>query len=135
VAVIGFFAFVIVYDLHQGTDGGTSPLNGRWTNPAAAERDALAQLDISGSDKALTVHAWGLCKPANCDWGAQSATFDGKKAKATWSMLNDDSGQEKGRVATLTISSGDAGKLEVSVANTYPQRPGNTHQFEFVRAQ
>lgn len=136
VAVIGFFAFVILYDLHYFPfDDGTSALDGRWTNPAATERDALAELEISGSGKQLAVHAWGLCKPANCDWGAQNATVDGKKAKATWSMLNDASGEEKGRVATLTISPGDPGKLEVVVANTYPQRTGNTHQFEFVRAQ
>ena len=113
----------------------TNPLDGRWTNPAAKERDALAQLEISGGSKQLVVHAWGLCKPDNCDWGPQNAAFDGQNAKATWTMLNDASGQEKGRVATLTISPGSAGKLEVTVDNTYTQRTGNTHQFEFVRAQ
>jgi len=128
VAVIGLVVFFALRP-------STSTLDGRWTNPAAAERDALAQLEVSGSGSQLAIHAWGLCKPANCDWGTQPAPFDGQKAKATWSMLNDADGQEKGRVATVTISAGGAGKLEVVVANTYPQHPGNTHQFEFVRAQ
>ncbi|MGC1299828.1 MAG: toll/interleukin-1 receptor domain-containing protein [Alloacidobacterium sp.] len=135
IAVIGFFAFTIVYDLHQGTDGGTSQLDGKWTNPSAAERNAIAELDISGSGNQLAIHAWGLCKPGNCDWGSQNAVFDGQKAKATWSFLNNTTGEEKGRVASLTISPGSTGKLEVVVENTYGQRAGNTHQFEFVRAQ
>ena len=110
-------------------------LDGRWTNPSATERNALAQLEVSGSGGQLSIHAWGSCKPANCDWGAQSATYDGQKAKATWSMLSDADGQQRGRVATVTVSPGSAGKLEVLIANTYPQHPGNTRQFEFVRAQ
>jgi hypothetical protein len=113
----------------------TSPLDGKWTNPSAAERDAIAELDISGSGNQLAIHAWGLCKPGNCDWGSQNAAFDGQKAKATWSFLNNTTGEEKGRVASLTISPGSTGKLEVVVENTYGQRAGNTHQFEFVRAQ
>jgi hypothetical protein len=125
-------ALVVFVALRPSPVGG---LNGNWTNPAAAERDALAHLEISGSSRQLAIHAWGLCKPANCDWGTQTAPFDGQKAKATWSMLNNADGQEKGRVATVTISAGSPGKLEVVVANTYPQHPGNTHQFEFVQAQ
>jgi hypothetical protein len=136
IAVIGFFAFVMLYDLHYyPSDKAASPLDGRWTNPSANGRDSVAQLEISGGSNQLAVHAWGLCKPANCDWGTQNATFDGQKAKATWSLLNDASGEEKGRVATLTISPGGSGKLEVTVENTYPQHAGNTHQFEFVSAK
>ncbi|HTZ89723.1 MAG TPA: toll/interleukin-1 receptor domain-containing protein [Alloacidobacterium sp.] len=128
IALIVFFAL-------RGPTSSTSPLDGRWTNPSADGRDAVAELDITGGGQQLAIHAWGLCKPANCDWGTQNATFDGQKAKATWSLLSDASGEEKGRVATLTISAGSTGKLEVAVENTYPKHPGNTHQFEFVRAQ
>jgi TIR domain len=132
VLAVVVIALVVFFALRPPT---TSPLDGRWTNPAAVEHGAIAEIDISGSGNQLAVHAWGLCKPANCDWGTQNATVEGGKAKATWSLLNDTSGGEKGRVATLTISAGSAGKLEVAVANTYPQHPGNTRQFEFVRAQ
>ena len=112
-----------------------NPLAGRWTNPDANARGSIVELDISGHGSQLPVHAWGLCRPAKCDWGTQTASFDGEKAKATWSMLNDASGEEMGRVATVTISSGGAGKLEVLVENTYARRAGNTHRFEFVPAQ
>jgi hypothetical protein len=119
----------------DGSDSGAaSPLDGRWTNPSAAERGAIAALDISGNGTQLAIHAWGLCRPANCDLGTQNAMFDGQKAKATWSLLNDSGGQEKGRVATLTVSRA-ADKLNVLIENTYAQHAGNTHQFEFVAAK
>jgi len=113
----------------------TSPLDGQWTNPSATARNAIAQLDISGGGNHLAIHAWGLCKPGNCDWGTQNASFDGKQAKATWNLTSDSSGEDKGRVATLTISEGDGGKLDVLVMNTYTGHTGNSNQFEFVRAQ
>jgi TIR domain len=111
-----------------------NPLDGRWTNPSATGRGAIAALDISGTGTQLAIHAWSLCRPANCDLGTQNATFDGQKAKATWSLLNEAGDQETGRVATLTVSR-TADKLNVLVENTYAQHAGNTHQFEFVGAQ
>ncbi len=133
IAVVVFLA--LRGNSSRGNDTAARALSGRWTNPGAAERGAIAELDISDSGNQLAIHAWTLCRPANCDLGTQNAAFNGKQAKATWSLLDDASGAMKGRVATLTVSSGAAGKLEVQVANTYAQRAGNTHQFEFVRAQ
>ena len=118
----------------ESDNRAANPLDGRWTNPSAAERGTIAALDISGSGTQLAIHAWGYCRPANCDFGTQNATFDGQKAKATWSLLNDAGGQEKGRVATLTVSRA-ADKLNVLVENTYTQHAGNTHQLEFVQSQ
>jgi hypothetical protein len=135
-AVLGavVIALVVFFVLHNSSSAGSgSVLNGRWANPTPMGRNSLVQLEVSGSGNQLAIHAWGLCKPANCDWGTQNAVFDGQKAKATWSMLNDAS--DAGRVATLTISSGSAGKLEVVIANTYAQHAGNSRQLEFVRAQ
>jgi hypothetical protein len=134
VIVIAATVFFAMRGSGGGSDRAGNPLDGRWTNPSAAERGAIAALDISGSGTQLAIHAWGFCRPANCDLGTQNATFDGQKAKATWSLLNDAGGQEKGRVATLTVSRA-ADKLNVLVENTYAQHAGNTHQFEFVRAQ
>ncbi|QNI35149.1 toll/interleukin-1 receptor domain-containing protein [Alloacidobacterium dinghuense] len=125
-------ALAVFFVLHRPT---TSALDGRWTNPSAQGRNSLVQLEISGSGNQLAIHAWGLCPPANCDWGMQTASFDGQKAQATWSLMNDASGEEKGRAATLTISKSGSDKLEVEVANTYTGHAGNTHQSEFVRAQ
>ncbi len=132
IALVVFFA--LRHPAPSPDDGAATPLNGQWTNPAASEHGAVAQLAITGSRNQLTIHAWGLCRPANCDWGTQHAAFDGQKAKATWSLLNDAGGQQQGRVATLTISAGGAGKLQVQVENTYTQHAGNSRQLEFVRA-
>ena len=120
---------------NPATATAANPMSGRWTNPSASGRGVVAQLDISGGGNQLAIHAWGLCRPANCDWGTQNATFDGRAAKATWNLMNNVDGEERGRVASMTISPGSAGNLEVVVANTYSKHAGNTHQFEFVRGQ
>jgi len=109
-------------------------LAGRWANPEANAKGALTQLDITGTNGQLTMHAWALCHPANCDWGTQTAQFDGQKARATWSLLNEADGDERGRVATVTVSPGGVGKLTVQVENTYAKHKGNVRQFEFVPA-
>ncbi len=132
VIVIAAAVFFAMRPSGGGSDNrAVNPLDGQWTNPSATERGAIAALDISGDGTQVAIHAWGFCRPANCDLGTQNATFDGQKAKATWSLLNDAGGQEKGRVATLTVSRA-ADKLNVLVENTYAQHAGNTRQFEFV---
>lgn len=129
-------ALVLFFVLkHPFTERGARALNGRWTNHEADGHNAIVELDISGEGDQLAIHAWGLCRPSNCDWGTQDAVFDGRKAKATWSMLNDVTGQEKGRVATVTVSPSRSGTLDVLIENTYAQRPANSHQLEFVRGQ
>ena len=135
VFAVAIIAVVVFFALRGSASHGAGPLKGRWTNPTASGRNALVELDISGTGQQLVVHAWGLCRPANCDWGTQNASFDGKNAKAAWSMMSEADGEAKGRVATLTISSSEEGKLEVLVANTYAQHAPNTRQLEFVRAQ
>ena len=134
VVVIAVIGFVVVRGHGDNSVKAANPLDGKWSNPSATERGAIAELDISGQGNQVAIHAWELCHPGNCDLGAQTATFDGEKAKATWSLLNDANGQEKGRVATLTVSR-EADKLNVLIENTYAQHGGNTHQFQFVPAK
>jgi hypothetical protein len=133
--VIALVVFFALKGPSTGGNSAASALIGNWTDTNPIGLGSVATLDISGTGNQLAVHAWGICKPANCDWGTQNATFDGQQAKVTWSFLNDNNGQEKGRVATLNISSGGEGKLNVVIDNTYPQHPGTSHKFEFTRAQ
>jgi TIR domain len=137
VVVIGLVAFFVLHGSSTRSTGKTTagPLIGRWTDTNPIGLGSVAELDISGEGNRLAVHAWGICKPTNCDWGAQNAIFDGRTAKVTWSFLKQTDGQDRGRVATLNISEGAEGTLNVLVENTYPQRAGNSHKFEFVRAQ
>ncbi len=111
----------------------SAPLAGTWTNTATVERNGLTQLEVSGAGNQLSMHAWGLCRPANCDWGTQPAKSESGKATATWTFLDDSAGQEKGRVATITIAP-DGGRLQVNIVNTFPGRRGSQREFEFTRA-
>ena len=136
VVLIGLIVFFAL-QRSNGSGGATAAnsLVGHWTDTNPVGLGSVVKLDISGEGNQLAVHAWGVCKPTNCDWGTQNAAFDGQTAKVTWSFLKTNDGQEKGRVATLNISAGTEGKLNVVINNTYPQRPGIVRSFEFVRAQ
>jgi hypothetical protein len=112
----------------------SNPLVGSWSNPAPVEKNGLNKLVVSAVGSQLSIHAWGVCKPTDCDWGTQTASVNGQKATASWSFMRDDAGQERGRVATVAIIPAD-GKLNVTVDSTYPKHPGNQRQFEFVPTQ
>src|SRR6266567_430289 len=106
-------------------------LTGTWTNPAPEGQNGINKIEISSSGNQITLHAWGKCAPTDCDWGTQAAQKNGPEAKASWSFMQQNAGQERGRVATVTVKP-DNGHLSVDVVNTYAQRPATTRQFEFV---
>ena len=112
----------------------SSPLVGSWTNPTPKQNNALAKLNVSANGQQLTLHAWGLCQPADCDWGEQTATFDGQKATANWTFLKEKRGEERGRIASVTLQPSGNG-LQVTVLNIHPKRAATQEQFKFVRAQ
>ncbi|MDE3189111.1 MAG: toll/interleukin-1 receptor domain-containing protein [Acidobacteriota bacterium] len=111
-----------------------SPLAGAWVDSSPLQRGSVSRLEIAATGNQLSIHAWGKCKPADCDWGTQAATFDGQKATATWAFLRQTAESEKGRVVTVTINPENA-HLHVAALNTYPHRPATERQAEFVRAQ
>jgi hypothetical protein len=107
---------------------------GTWSNPAPLRDNGLARLDVSAADgQSLTMHAWGQCGQAQCDWGAQPARVIGQQAQATW-QFGAAAGQPAKRTALVTIEPLN-GQLTVTVANTYSDHPSNQHQFTFVKAQ
>lgn len=123
---------------HGGDDGGngaaaSTALTGTWTSPNAAGRNTLAKVEISGSDRRLTIHAWGNC--ADCDWGTQMASVEGTRAIANWTFPSAMGGELPGRVANVTLDSASTGQLDVKVVNTYPNHPGSERRARFVRAQ
>ena len=111
-----------------------SPLAGNWVNSSPLQRGSVSRLEIVATGNQLSIHAWGKCKPADCDWGTQAATFDGQKATATWAFLRQTADSEKGRVVTVTINPENA-RLHVAALNSFPHRPAIERQAEFVRAQ
>ena len=154
IAVVAFFAFrasgnrgsdatpAIQPAAHSGaspakvtaasSSSSENPVAGTWTNPAPSGRNGLAKLEISGTGSQVSIHAWGECQ--DCDWGPQTATFDGQRATAVWSFKQPMGGEAEGRVATVTVApGGDA--LNVTVVNAFPKRAPNERRSRFVRAQ
>jgi hypothetical protein len=125
---------IVAWLVFKPTPAPQDPLAGTWTNPAPEGQNGINKLDISANGDQVTLHAWGKCAPNDCDWGTQVAQKNGPEVKATWSWMQQAAGQEKGRVATLTIKP-ENGKLSVGVVNTFAQRPATERQFDFVRAQ
>lgn len=111
-----------------------SPFAGTWTNTTFVKGNGLNKLQIAVTGDQLSIHAWANCEPTDCDWGMQSAAVTGQQATATWTHLKQSDGQEKGRVATVTIKPQGA-DLSVAIVNTYTNRPAVEKQFTFVRAQ
>lgn len=109
-----------------------SSLQGRWQNSANINTNGLDYLDITASGSQLSIDAWGNCQPKDCDWGVQTANFDGQKASATWNFTQagKNSGKEKSRVATITITPIN-GALQVNVDSTTEGKPEAQHQFTF----
>lgn len=98
-------------------------LVGTWKRAGGAGNgDALGELIISGTGSSLTVHAFGGCQAANCDWGTQPGAFDGTNLVATFSPSP--SGSDTSRTATVTAHTVPGG-LDVLIQNTF-QGPGGT---------
>ena len=110
-------------------------LIGTWTNPAAHQNNGLGKLEISSTGgQQVSIHAWGQCNQSVCDWGAQTTTFDGQQAQATWQIEPNRAGAVR-RTAIITVKPVTGG-LRVTIANTFADnRPPNQAQFTFVKAQ
>ena len=112
-----------------------NPLLGTWTNPAPIQQNGLVKMEISSKgEQALSIHAWGKCGQAQCDWGTQDATFDGQQAQASWQFGASGAGMAAKRTAAVIIKANN-GQLSVTVTNTYPDHPSNQHEFAFMKAQ
>ena len=63
---------------------------GTWKNAGSGRRaeDTISSLVISGSGSSLSIHAFGSCQPAPCDWGTQPAVVDGQAATATFNLAD-----------------------------------------------
>ena len=113
---------------------GVAALAGVWNNPTAVERNGLKKLEIAVQGEQVSVHAWAQCPGTDCDWGVQTAAFDGQKASATWNVTQEKGRQQERRAATVTMAPAN-GALHVTIANTYSTGGSNGNQFDFVKAQ
>jgi hypothetical protein len=98
-----------------------SALSGRWVDTKARSGDSLYALDIEVSGSQISMHGWGTCQPQACDWGTQSASFDGTTASATFSP---DSENGEARSAVVSVRP-DGSNLDVNVVNTFTDSSGS----------
>jgi hypothetical protein len=109
---------------------------GTWNNPRGQNTPANApdRLEISAKGDQLSIHAYGKCQPADCDWGEESATVGAAQQATATFQFTENNGQPDQRTAAITLQPTD-GRLALSIQNTYSDR-GPTHSsWNFVRAQ
>jgi hypothetical protein len=112
-------------------------LAGTWKEPDARKGNSLGLLVISGSGTTLTMHAFGECQTNSCDWGQQSATFDGQTATATFTPPDPAGRSGTARSAVVSVHM-TGNNLDVAVQNTFKDgsdsRNNQAHRV-FVSAQ
>jgi hypothetical protein len=122
--IVGFFMF-----------RPRNPLIGTWANLTPVAQNGLDKLEITSSGgNGLSIHAWGKCGQVDCEWGTQTATYDGQQAQASWQFGASGPGTTPERSAAVTIKPAN-GQLSVTVTNTYTDHPSNQHDFTFTKAQ
>ena len=96
---------------------------GTWKNAGSGRRaeDTISSLVISGSGNSLSMHAFGSCQPAPCDWGTQPAVVDGQAATATFNLADQAGSADTNRVASVSVTP-NGGNLDVMVHNTFTEQ-------------
>ncbi len=95
---------------------------GTWVRTGGlGDADALGKLIIASSGPSLTVHAFGRCQAASCDWGVQPGTMSGPNVVATFSAPPN--GSDTSRTAVITAHP-VAGGLDVVIQNNFQNPAG-----------
>jgi len=104
--------------------------DGTWVRTGSlGDADALGKLIIAGSGPTMTVHAFGRCQTASCDWGVQPGTISGPNVVATYSPPPN--GDDTSRTAVVTAHP-VAGGLDVVIQNSFqnPAGPRANHSHQ-----
>jgi hypothetical protein len=120
----------------SATASDLTPFLGTWNNPRGENTPGNApdRLEISAQGDRLSIHAYGKCLPADCDWGQQLASVsDNQQATATF-QFTENNGQPDQRIAAITLLPAD-GRLTLSIRNTYSDRGPTRSLWNFVRAR
>jgi hypothetical protein len=107
----------IAVGLYFAFHKSTPPLVGKWKDADPRTGNSLIRLVITGSGGSLSMHAYGSCQPTPCDWGAQTAGFNGATATATYTLTNQPGSPNQIRVAAVTVRPAGS-NLNVTVQNT-----------------
>ena len=126
IAGIGALVVVVaaaVIDLSMHHAAPSPSIVGTWKNAGGGGRaeDTIRSLVISGSGSSLSMHAFGSCQPAPCDWGTQPAVVDGQAATATFHLIDQAGSADTNRVASVRVTP-VGGNLDVLVQNTFTEQ-------------
>ena len=109
---------------------------GTWRRSGGAgDNDALGMLVISANGSSLSVHAYGRCQAASCDWGSQPGVITGADVVATFSPSPN--GSDTSRTAMVSAHPVPGG-LDVLINNTFQNPAGsrtNSSHRLFTNAQ
>ena len=62
---------------------GTSQFLGAWRNDNP-DTKGVTRFEIEDRGKRITVHAWGACRPNDCDWGTAEGRVKRGAAEIMW---------------------------------------------------
>jgi hypothetical protein len=103
-----------------------SQFSGAWRNDNPKTR-SVTRLEVQHRGVGITIHAWGACMPAECDWGIAGGRVDGGTASVTW-----DQGFVNRRM-TL-VAAGDRLRMTLDSAYKGHRAPRQTVEY-FVRSE
>lgn len=125
---------VVAYLVFRPHPGDLSAFTGTWTNPSPEAQNGINRIEVATAGEQLSIHAWGKCLPADCDWGTQTATVVGQQARAVWNLEQFPNSGGPGRTSTVTIKPAN-GQLSVFIVNNFSNRGPTQRQWNFVKAQ
>jgi hypothetical protein len=107
---------------------------GVWTNPKAKQNNGLSRLEITRSRAGLSMHAWGNCRPQECDWGSCTAESKNGQLACDYQLGEVPGDTLPRRVANVAVQpAGD--RLQVTVMNTFAGHPPTRSEYQFGRAR
>ena len=88
---------------------------GTWMNLGDMGYGEIREFRIVADGSYLLVHAWGMCKPADCDWGEQQTVLNQGEVSVTFQSPN--------RVRQFTLVPTSSGELQVEVVGKTAGKP------------
>ncbi|MGH9452828.1 MAG: hypothetical protein ACRD2O_02535 [Terriglobia bacterium] len=88
---------------------------GTWTNLGNVGYGEIREFRIVADGSHLLVHAWGTCKPADCDWGEQQTLLNQGTVSVTFRSPN--------RVWQFTFVPTSSGELQVAAVGKTAGKP------------
>jgi len=109
---------------NAGNQPSNGALAGIWKNDNSQTR-GITKLEVQQERDVVFVHAWGACKPQDCDWGTEKGVVTADSASVTW---------DRPFVVRRMTLTPDASRLRLTLDSVYrDNRPPQHAQEYFIR--